>query len=168
MLPMVYKWSFLLFVLIATLACNTANKDYNESIEVLEAFSELEAIINAQESEVLLINFWASTCPPCLKEMPHFNQLASEKTEDQIKVLLVSTDRSKDLESRVYPFVKRLEIEPEVVLLKDQNYSNWTEKIDSSWFGALPATLIIKGDQRSFKFGSYESLEEVKADINNL
>jgi thiol-disulfide isomerase/thioredoxin len=162
------KWSSMLFILFVMLACSTPEKDYNANIEVMETFSDLQAIIDAQKSEVLLINFWATTCPPCLKEMPHFNQLAAENSEDQIKVLLVSTDRAKDLESRVYPFVKRLEIKPEVVLLKDQNYSNWTEKIDSSWYGALPATLIIKGDQRSFRFGSYESLEEVQGDIDKV
>ena len=146
----------------------TPAKDYNENIEVLQLFSDLQSIIDAQESEVLLLNFWATTCPPCLKEMPHFNQLAAENTDDKIKVLLVSTDRVRDLDSRVYPFVKRLEIKPEVLLMKDQNYSNWTEKIDSSWYGALPATLIIKGDQRNFKFGSYESLEELQADIDMI
>ena len=165
---MIYKWSSLLFVIFLIGACITPAKDYNENIEVLQLFSDLQSIIDAQESEVLLLNFWATTCPPCLKEMPHFNQLAAENTDDKIKVLLVSTDRARDLDSRVYPFVKRLEIKPEVLLMKDQNYSNWTEKIDSSWYGALPATLIIKGDQRNFKFGSYESLEELQADIDKI
>ena len=165
---MIYKWSSLLFVIFLIGACTAPAKDCNENIEVLELFSDLQSIIDAQESEVLLLNFWATTCPPCLKEMPHFNQLAAENTDDKIKVLLVSTDRARDLDSRVYPFVKRLEIKPEVLLMKDQNYSNWTEKIDSSWYGALPATLIIKGDQRNFKFGSYESLEELQADIDKI
>ena len=165
---MIYKWSSLLFAFFLIGACTAPAKDYNENIEVLELFSDLQSIIDAQESEVLLLNFWATTCPPCLKEMPHFNQLAAENTDDKIKVLLVSTDRARDLDSRVYPFVKRLEIKPEVLLMKDQNYSNWTEKIDSSWYGALPATLIIKGDQRNFKFGSYESLEELQADIDKI
>lgn len=165
---MIYKWSSLLFLLFLMGACLSPEKDYNDSIEVLEVFSDLQAIIDAQKSEVVVLNFWATSCPPCLKEMPHFNQLAAQNTEDKIKVLLVSIDRAKDLDSRVYPFVKRLEIKPEVVLLKDQNYSNWTEKIDSSWYGALPATLIIKGDRRNFRFGSYESLEELQVDINKI
>ena len=56
--------------------------------------------------------------------------------------------------------VKKCKIVPEVALLKDQYYSAWTDKIDSTWYGALPATVIIKGEKRRFKFSIY--LEQKK------
>lgn len=153
-------------LLLLSFNCKSSKVDYNSTIEVLEHFSDLQSIIDAEEKSPLVINFWATSCPPCIKEMPHFSQL--EREQDDLKVLLVSLDEVKDLNSRVYPFVAKYNITPEVVVLKDQNYSAWTDKIDTSWYGALPATLIIKaGNKRKFKFGSYESFEELAEDVNS-
>tara|TARA_R110000868_G_scaffold140773_3_gene356767 strand:+ start:266 stop:511 length:246 start_codon:yes stop_codon:yes gene_type:complete len=77
-------------------------------------------------------------------------------------------DDVTQLESRIYPFVKKHGIVQEVMILKDQNYSKWTEKIDESWYGALPATLIIKGKKRDFRFESYETYEALKSDVDAI
>ncbi len=151
-------------ILTLILSCSPGKTDYNSNIEVIENFSDLESIIDSEKSKTLVVNFWATSCPPCIKEMPHFNQLESEYGNKDVKILLVSLDRVKDLESRVYPFITKHSIVPEVVILQDQNYSAWTDKIDSSWYGALPATVIYKNDGKKFRFGIYDSYEDLKAD----
>ena len=115
----------------------------------------------------MIVNFWATSCPPCLREMPHFGKL-EEEYGSKLKVLLVSLDKVDLLESRVYPFVEKYKITPEVAVLQDPNYSAWTDEIDSSWYGALPATIMIKGKERNFRFGSYESYEELQADVDSF
>ena len=80
----------------------------------------------------------------------------------------MSLEKASWLDTHIYPFVKRLGINPEVVVLTDPNYNVWTDHIDTSWYGALPATLILKGDQRNFRFGSYKTYEELKADIEKV
>ena len=136
---------------------------FNETIEVIEHFDDLQARFDAEPNQLWVVNFWATSCAPCIKEMPLFLQLEKENME--AKILLVSLDRVKDLDGRVYPFVQKHSITPEVVVLGDQNYSYWTEKIDPSWYGALPATIIFKGDQRTFRFGEYESYEQLVKDV---
>lgn len=128
-------------------------------------FSELQTVIDANSDKTLVLNFWATTCGPCIKEMPHFNTLLQSSDEADLNILLVSLDRATELDSKVQPFVERFQIAPDVAILEDQNYSAWTEKIDTSWYGALPATLIIKGGKRSFRFGAYESYEELLQDV---
>jgi hypothetical protein len=54
------------------------------------------------------------------------------------------------------------------VLLADQNYSEWTDEIDPTWYGALPATLFVKGEQRYFHFGAYDSYDQLLADLSRL
>ena len=149
-------------------SCKMEVEDYNTVIEVYPAFSDLQKKIDGESDKLLVLNFWATTCPPCIKEMPHFRELEEEYPADALKVLLVSTDLIKDLDKRVYPFVTKHDIKPEVALLEDQNYSAWTEKVDTSWYGALPATLIRKGDKRHFKFGFYEVYAELKADVDAI
>ena len=68
----------------------------------------------------------------------------------------------------MYPFVKKPGIVPEVVVLTDPNYNKWTDHIDTSWNGALPATLITKGAKRKSGFGSYETYEALKTDVEAL
>jgi thiol-disulfide isomerase/thioredoxin len=115
-------------------SCSGENQDFNTHIEVLEEFASLGKMMESEKDKILVVNFWATSCPPCLKEMPHFNELEKEYSDRGVKIILASLDRARDLESRVYPFVKRLNILPEVVVLEDQNYSSWTEMIDPSWY----------------------------------
>lgn len=159
---------FSFFILVSVSSCVLKGPDYNEIIEVINEFSVLQAILDSEQDQTLVVNFWATTCPPCLKEMPHFNELEKEQGAKGIKIYLVSLDRVKDLDKRVYPFVEKHALLPEVMLLGDQNYSAWTDDIDPSWFGALPATLIKKGERRKFKFGAYESYEELRDDVSEV
>jgi thiol-disulfide isomerase/thioredoxin len=153
---------------IGNTACNSGKTNPNATIEVLENFSELQNLIDTGDHEVLILNFWSTTCAPCIKEMPYFNTLNSTYGDKKVKILLVSLEKAKRLDTHIYPFVKKLAIVPEVVVLTDPNYNIWTDNIDTSWYGALPATLIIKGDKRKFRFGSYETYEELQTDVEAL
>lgn len=135
------------------------------SIHILSEYEDLQQLIEKKKEHTVIINFWATTCPPCLKEMVHFNELYRSGNPN-IDIVLVSVDKASDLESRVSPFIERHNILPEVVILDDQNYSAWTARVDSSWFGALPATLILSNNDRTFRFGAYQSLEELQSDIS--
>ncbi len=155
-------------LLILILSCKPIDTDPNATIEVLETFSELQAMINDEDHELTVINFWSTTCAPCLKEMPHFNELEAAYRDKKVKILLVSLEKETRLDSHIYPFVEKLGIIPEVVVLTDANYNVWTDEIDTSWYGALPATLILKGGQRNFRFGSYKTYEELQADVDKI
>ena len=45
--------------------------------------------------KVVLINFWATWCPPCIKEMPLFNEMY-EKYGDKFEIIAVLYERNKD------------------------------------------------------------------------
>jgi thiol-disulfide isomerase/thioredoxin len=154
--------------LMLLFSCKPIETDPNATIEVLETFSELQAMINDENHELTVINFWSTTCAPCLKEMPHFNELETAYPDKKVKIILVSLEKAKRLDTYIYPFVKKLGIIPEVVVLTDPNYNVWTDHIDKNWNGALPATLILNGDQRNFRFGSYKTYEELKADVEKV
>lgn len=158
----------LLILTLLISSCKPKETDKNATIEILDQFSELQSIIDAEGDGLLVLNFWSTFCPPCIKELPHFKRLESEYQDKNLRVLLISLDDVKQLESRVYPFVKKNKIRQEIMVLKDQNYTKWTEKIDESWYGALPATLIIKGKTRHFRFGSYETYNDLNSDVEKV
>ena len=162
--------AILLFITVSLLlpSCKQAVKYDNNTIPVVETYSDLQTIIDRNKDKLLVVNFWATTCPPCLREMPHFTEIQEKYGAQDVKILLVSLDRVRDLSKRVIPFVKKHNIIPEVILLGDDNYSAWTDNVDSLWYGALPATMIINNGQKKFKFGAYDNFEELEKDIKDL
>jgi len=45
------------------------------------------------EGEVVLLNFWATWCPPCRKEMPSMSALHRKYAKKGLKIIAVSVDR---------------------------------------------------------------------------
>lgn len=92
--------------------------------------------------QVKVINFWATWCAPCIKEMPFLERLNRENKD--VKVLLVSLDFDLDHDqSKITGFVLKKKIQSEVVILDEADPTKWIEKIDKNWSGALPATLVM-------------------------
>ena len=103
----------------------------NDHIEVVN-FSELEKLLQEQEEEVLLVNFWATWCKPCVEEMPYFEEVHDSLAGPDLKVILVSLDFPDKLESQVIPFVRNKGLEPQVILLDDTHKNDWSPKVDST------------------------------------
>ena len=113
--------------------------------------SELEAILNAKTDKIQVINFWATWCAPCVKEMPIFEKANNEITE--AKVTLISLDLNLDpAPEKVYRFIERKKLASTVFLLDETDPNFWIDKIDKRWSGALPATLVLntKTGKRQF------------------
>lgn len=134
----------------------------NEVIEVYN-FDQLEAFIASNSEKPLVVNFWATWCKPCIKELPYFESVR-EKYQGDIKVVLVSLDFADKLESQLIPFVNDKKLESQVILLDDPYENEWIPKVDSTWSGAIPATLIIDQGTRTFYERSFTE-DELETEI---
>lgn len=61
------------------------------------------------EGKIVVLNFWATWCPPCRAEMPSIDRLSAEMGGDDVAVLALSTDRF-DVE-RVAAFFDEINVE---------------------------------------------------------
>ncbi|WP_125722005.1 TlpA family protein disulfide reductase [Flavobacterium ustbae] len=136
------KISFLLFLFFSI-------KGYNQNVKLLTINELNERIRNGKDS-TYVVNFWATWCAPCIKELPHFEKLAAENKSEKLAVLLVSLDFKSKLASNVIPFVKRKNLKNEVFLLNESSPQEFIDRIDPTWSGSIPATLFIKNDKRKF------------------
>ncbi len=67
---------------------------------------ELQEMISAKSDQIKVINFWATWCAPCIKEMPLFEKLGQERQD--VKITFVSMDLDLDPDpAKVYKFVTR-------------------------------------------------------------
>jgi len=111
---------------------------------------DIAHLIQKSNDTTYVINFWATWCSPCVKEIGYFEELHRQSTSSKLKVILVSLDFPNQKERRVVPFLKEKEITASVKLVADLDYDGWINLVDPSWSGALPATLIYNGDERIF------------------
>lgn len=113
-------------------------------------YSELEPFLSKSDEKTYVVNFWATWCAPCIKELPAFEKLRSNYKNKNVEVLLVSLDFSTQIESNLLPFIKKRKLKSKVVVLDDPNQDEWIPKISEKWSGAIPATLIYNAKKREF------------------
>ena len=97
-----------------------------------------------------VVNFWATWCSPCVREIGYFEELHRTRSGDPVRVILVSLDFPNQKERRVIPFLDEKEITAPVRLVTDLDYNSWIDLVDPAWTGALPATLIFNRNKRLF------------------
>lgn len=117
-------------------------KSYSQKVPILK-ITDLEKRIKNDSDTTYIVNFWATWCAPCVKELPDFDSISKEFSNKKVKVLFVTMDFKEDLEPKVLPFIIKKKLYSEVLLLDEINGNYFIPKVSDAWSGALPATLII-------------------------
>ncbi|HAH58994.1 MAG TPA: alkyl hydroperoxide reductase, partial [Bacteroidales bacterium] len=135
---------------------------FSQSVPIVD-FEQLQPRLQLSNDTTYIVNFWATWCLPCIKEMPAFQKIHEEYISQKVKVLLVSLDFVKHIDSRLIPFIEKHELTPEVIVLNDPDANAWIDKVSPRWSGALPATLIFNKNFREFfeQEFTYLSLKQI-------
>lgn len=133
-------------------------------------FSEFEENLHSSSDTVYVINFWATWCAPCRKELPEFEKIYKSHKDDKVKVLLVSLDFPSQAENSLKNFLSANEITAPVILLNEPDANSWIDKVHPSWSGALPATLFYKKNQKIFyeKQLTYQDISQSISTLNKF
>jgi thiol-disulfide isomerase/thioredoxin len=126
-------------------------------------YEQLKPMLHKDNDTTYVVNFWATWCSPCMAELPYFLALDSLYRNYPMKLVLVSLDFKKDYIRKLQPLVRKKKLEDNVVVLEDNNANFWINDIEPTWGGAIPATLIYKGNERAFYEQSFQQLDELKA-----
>lgn len=159
---------FKMLLLLAVMLSGVEAADLMENKPAVVKADELVKRYTNTSDTIYVINFWATWCAPCVKELPYFEQLNANYKNKKVKVILVSLDFLSDYDSKLIRFVKRKKIQSEVMLLNESKPNEFINKINPKWNGSIPATMIINNSMKYNVFFeqevSYEFLEgKVKA-----
>lgn len=117
--------------------------------------------LNDYRGQVVLVQFWATYCGPCRKEMPSMNKMMTRMGDVPFKILAVDMGESQE---EVTAFVN--EVKPEFTILMDED----GKSIQDWKIFAAPSNFIIdtEGHVRYTLFGgvewdSDEIIEKIKA-----
>lgn len=130
---------------------------------------QLEQWLNADTDTVYVLNFWATWCGPCVAELPDFEKLNEKYASKKVKIVLISTDFKRNVESKVKPFIKRKNLQCEVAFMDESNPNVWVNLVSPEWSGSIPATLIVskqKGKRLFFeKQMNFKELDKILLSI---
>jgi peroxiredoxin len=136
-------------VLAASIAEREAAKSVGRTVELkLKDLSGIEQSLDSLKGRIVVLNFWATYCIPCRKEMPDLAVLQNEFAALGVQVIGVSTDEVADLKE-VLQFVRETKV----------NFPIWIGGLSEHMmrFGlgsALPGTVLIDRDGRIVKIVS--------------
>ncbi|RAU19365.1 TlpA family protein disulfide reductase [Nitrincola tibetensis] len=109
---------------------------------ITHSFTQLEGnevSLNDYKGKVLMVNFWATWCPPCIHEMPAFNRLQQTFSDEPFQIIAINAGET---EETVVEFLEAFETELIFPIWLDPEWKGFGE------FGlrGLPTTLIFGKD----------------------
>lgn len=128
----------------------------NQSIMAQEVkvikFKEFQNLRNNSSDTLYVVNFWATWCKPCIKELPFFESAQVKYKNQPVKVILISLDSKVDLTTKVVPFATKRKLKTRLYLLDEPDANSWIDKIEPKWSGAIPATIFFNNRQQVYHF----------------
>ena len=154
----------LLFVFVLFFSCREVS---SQSIPKWK-ITDLEEYIARSDTPVI-VNFWATYCVPCIKEIPYFQEVVKQYEEKGVKLLLVSLDFRESFPEKISSFADKRKFTSPIVWLDETDADYFCPKVDSTWSGVMPATLFInnKKGYRSF-FEEEMSKEKFESEISKI
>ncbi len=151
---------------IGLLSCLLSFVCLSKKVEVVN-YTQLQKQAESKTNDTLyVVNFWATWCKPCVQEMPFFEEAASKFSSQKVKIIYVSLNSLKELPA-VEKHIEAKNIQNHVFLLNAGNPNDWVDKIDKTWSGSIPATIMYKGGKKVFfKEGEFTQ-EEINSVITN-
>lgn len=123
---------------------------FSQQVRVI-SFETLEKLIHKPNDTTYIVNFFASWCAPCVKELPEFVQFAKDHKDEKMSLLFVSLDFKKDYKKNLVPLSKKLNLGENVYLLDESNANNWINRLNKQWGGDIPATFFINSKRQFSK-----------------
>lgn len=124
----------------------------------------LQQLIAHARGNVVLLNFWATWCEPCVEEFPALIKVSQQFQPQGLQVVFVSIDEPEDIDSKILPFLKAQGVASRTYIKRTKDDEAFINAIDVKWSGAIPATFIYDTNgtlvQRLVAQQSFEKLAE--------
>lgn len=133
-----------------------------KAVKIYESADSLLKRLHSINDTVIVINFWATWCRPCVEGIGYFDMLPKELNGKPMKVILISLDFKSQMEYKIIPFLKKHPINSDIVILADQDAETWIPKFIPEWDGAIPASMIFDSGKKRFYLGDFHEYDDLR------
>jgi thiol-disulfide isomerase/thioredoxin len=128
-----------------------------QDVRNLSSLEQIDSIKTASKSNVILVNFWASWCNPCVEEFPDLIKLKNDFADKGLRMIFISLDFPEEVDTKLKPFLKENNVDFTTYFCSFQKTEELMDYFDKNWDGAIPATFIFdkKGELKSKIIGSH-------------
>jgi thiol-disulfide isomerase/thioredoxin len=113
--------------------------------------TELESYIAASDHPII-VNFWATFCVPCVKEIPYFQSTVAHYKDQNVELVLVSLDLPDYFPEKIGDFVKKQGYTARILWLNETNADYFCPRVDPRWTGGIPSSLFINNKTHYRRF----------------
>jgi thiol-disulfide isomerase/thioredoxin len=131
-----------------------------QNIQIITQDSLIKLTNNQPDSGVIVINFWATWCQPCVEELPYFKKADTMLKADNYQFIFVSLDKTSQIKL-VNKFIENQKIPGMHHLAKITNINQMIDAVDKNWQGSIPLTIVLTKDDRKIHEGSFESFKDL-------
>ena len=127
-----------------------------------------QKVVAPAKGKVLLVNFWATYCVPCRKEMPQLVSLAGKYKAQGLEFVTVTADEPEQFKE-ASAFLDKTRVPAPVYAKQAKNDDKFINGIDQKWSGALPATFLYdKSGRKVRSFFGEVSIADLEAALKKL
>ena len=130
--------------------------------------NELSEILRRHAGKVVLVDFWASWCEPCIEAFPSLIAWQKKHGGDGLVIVSVATDRASNRKA-VIDVIAKFEPPFEFFLLDAPDYDAFVRGVSEQWDGGVPAVFLYgrTGALRHY-FGAAHEPAEIEGAIKAL
>jgi thiol-disulfide isomerase/thioredoxin len=97
----------------------------------------------AHSNHPLIVNFWATFCVPCNKEIPYFQSTVARFRDQGVELILVSLDLPDYYPGKISDFARKQGYTAKILWLSETDADYFCPKVDPHWSGGIPASLFV-------------------------
>lgn len=114
----------------------------SQEVKTITSTDEYKELLDNSKGKVVLVNFWATWCPPCVKEFPELVKLYNDYKNKDFVLLFISLDDKSEYDSKLIPFLKKQGVDFTSYFGNFSNPETIMNYVDKSWQGEIPFTGI--------------------------
>jgi len=143
----------------------TGSLVFGQKIEIIH-LKTYRNLVSKENDSLYVVNFWATWCAPCVKELPDFLEVEKELIDKKLRFIFISLNNKKEF-NKTEVFAKRIGMSFPTYLMDAGNPNDWIDAVEKEWSGSIPFTVFYyKGKNIFFREGEWRK-EALLSEIKN-